>query len=122
MTAVGIRIEWKKWMAMSPLPAAQAVREHQQHQPDEHVRAAGDIGQRPRDQVVEPVQPVHQVGSQDVEDVGEADEKGQQGRHARHPAALAGTIPRRLLAAGPGIVRLVRVVAGAHLGSFLVRP
>ena len=106
----------------APLPAAQAVREHQQHQPDEHVRAAGDVGQRPRDQVVDPVQPVHQVGPQDVEDVGQADEEGQQRRHAGHPAALVRTNPRRLLAAGRGLVRPVRVVAGGHLGSFPIRP
>ncbi len=78
----------------APLPAAQAVREHQQHQPDEDVGAAGGIRQRPRYQVVDPVQPVRQVGPEDAEDVRQADERGQQRRGAGDPGSLPLAVSR----------------------------
>ena len=116
-----------------PLTAAQAVRQQQQHQADDDVGAAGDVGQRPGHVVAEPVQPVRPAGLEDRDDVRQADEHGEQRRAARYPGMLTPAVGKICrLGGGRRASRLDRrqvrrvsessFVAVAHLGSFLIRP
>ena len=115
----------------APLPAAQPVGQHQQHQPDDHVDGADAVGQRARDQVADLGQPVRPLGLEDRDDVRQADERGQQGGGTWYPGTLPPAVNGvtrcrgRLHAAPPGqngAGRVSSFVAVGHLGGSLVRP
>ena len=82
--------------AGAALPPAQPVRQHEQQQAGEDVGGAGQVGQRARGQIEDPVQPVVRVqaGHGALDDVGQADQQGQPARDDRHPAPLMPAIRR----------------------------
>ena len=79
--------------AFAPL---QAMGEHQQQQPGEHVRDARDVRQRAGHVVADLMQvAVHvEAGQHDLDDVGQPDEQGQPRRRHRHPGPLVPPVGR----------------------------